>query len=226
MNYLYELIKGVDWSDFFKEDSCSKEEVQLKLFKSHVYKLHGDLELSTRIEMTSQYNKCKWGVLIATDIASRGLDFRGVKWIVHFDLHREIKEYVNRIGRTARLNDKGSSLAFCMENEGEYPHRLREGGMEVKELLSQGLIQCFMDDIHSYFHVTQKVKGKQALIYIFAFLRTLLRDYLLYDTSLISLANKAFLSSVRAYAGHYVNVADLFNYKNINLTHLVHYIYY
>lgn len=68
--------------------------------------LHGDMEHPTRKQMFSGFNEAKMGILISTDVAARGLDFKGVNWIVHYDVNREVKEYVNRIGRTARLNQE------------------------------------------------------------------------------------------------------------------------
>ena len=53
-------------------------------------------------------------MLVCTDVASRGLDFKGVSLVVHFDLSSQIKEYVNRVGRTARIAQSGQSLSFVM----------------------------------------------------------------------------------------------------------------
>jgi superfamily II DNA/RNA helicase len=75
-----------------------------RLFKGNVYKLNGDMDHSVRKEMFNGFNTAKSGILISTDVAARGLDFQGIHWVVHYDVNREIKEYVNRIGRTARLN--------------------------------------------------------------------------------------------------------------------------
>lgn len=60
------------------------------------------------------FNNSKEGVLFATGVASRGLDFKDIDWVLHFDLEPELKSYINRVGRTARLNKKGKSLAFVL----------------------------------------------------------------------------------------------------------------
>ena len=65
----------------------------------------------------NEYNIDKTGILIATDVASRGLDFQEVDWIIHYDINPDIKEYVNRIGRTARIDNIGNSILFLMKNE-------------------------------------------------------------------------------------------------------------
>ena len=65
--------------------------------------------------------------LVCTDVASRGLDFKGVTWVVHFDLSSQIKEYVNRVGRTARMAQSGQSLCFVMSPcEDAYVDHMRE----------------------------------------------------------------------------------------------------
>lgn len=55
--------------------------------------------------------------MICTDVASRGLDFKHVSWIVQYDLTSSVKEYVNRVGRTARIATQGSVLNFVMTEE-------------------------------------------------------------------------------------------------------------
>lgn len=68
----------------------------------------------------------KGGVLVCTDVASRGLDFKGVAWILQYDLSSQIKEYINRVGRTARIASSGSSLCFVMPNELGYADHLKK----------------------------------------------------------------------------------------------------
>jgi len=58
--------------------------------------------------------------MICTDVAARGLDFLGVKFVIQMDINRELKEYVNRIGRTARLNERGASIMFVLPSEMAY----------------------------------------------------------------------------------------------------------
>lgn len=60
------------------------------------------------------FDKADHSILICTDVASRGLDFKKVEWILQYDLSSSIKDYVNRVGRTARIASSGSSLCFVM----------------------------------------------------------------------------------------------------------------
>lgn len=80
----------------------------------HVYKLHGDMDHAERKKNFFGFDKAEHSILICTDVASRGLDFKKVEWIVQFDLSSSVKDYVNRVGRTARIATSGSSLCFIM----------------------------------------------------------------------------------------------------------------
>jgi superfamily II DNA/RNA helicase len=62
------------------------------------------MDHKTRKMMFAEFAKTKKGVLITTDLSTRGLNFENVGYVVQFDLHSQIKEYVNRIGRTARMS--------------------------------------------------------------------------------------------------------------------------
>ena len=90
------------------------------LFDGNIYKLHGDMEHGSRKENFFGFDKsrgekeCQGAVLICTDVASRGLDFKNVAWILQYDLSSQPKEYVNRVGRTARIASQGSSLCLLM----------------------------------------------------------------------------------------------------------------
>lgn len=59
-------------------------------------------------------------MLVCTDVASRGLDFKNVEWVVQWDLSSSIKDYVNRVGRTARIAANGQSICFVLPSENQY----------------------------------------------------------------------------------------------------------
>lgn len=86
------------------------------VFEDAVFSLHGKMPHGERKVSFSKFDKLEAGILISTDVASRGLDFKGVKWVVQFDVHPSLKEYANRIGRTARLNENGSSVILVNQD--------------------------------------------------------------------------------------------------------------
>lgn len=104
-------------------DKIEEEKVDYQnLYDGLVFKLHGDMDHADRKVNFFGFDKAEEGsLLICTDVASRGLDFKRVDWVVQWDMSSQIKEYVNRVGRTARIASAGQSLCFVMEpNELEY----------------------------------------------------------------------------------------------------------
>lgn len=80
--------------------------------------IHSDRTLAQRREALEGFRSGKYRVLIATDIASRGLDVKGIELVVNFDLPDEIENYVHRIGRTGRAGYKGQAITLATPEEG------------------------------------------------------------------------------------------------------------
>ena len=74
--------------------------------------LHGKLDQQTRLKRLSDFHKGKIRVLLATDVASRGLDVVGLPAVVNYDLPRSTADFVHRIGRTGRAGQKGTAITF------------------------------------------------------------------------------------------------------------------
>ncbi len=79
--------------------------------------LHGGKNQDDRERALGNFKDKAIKVLIATDIASRGIDVEGVSHIINFDLPLEIESYVHRIGRTGRAGKDGIAISFCDPNE-------------------------------------------------------------------------------------------------------------
>lgn len=77
-----------------------------------VDRLHGDMPQTLRERVMDSYRRGNLNVLVATDIAARGLDIDDVDVVVNFELPREPEDYVHRIGRTARAGRKGRAVSF------------------------------------------------------------------------------------------------------------------
>ena len=77
-----------------------------------VDRLHGDMPQTLRERVMDSYRKGNLNVLVATDIAARGLDIDDVDVVVNFELPRDPEDYVHRIGRTARAGRKGKAVTF------------------------------------------------------------------------------------------------------------------
>lgn len=55
--------------------------------------------------------------MVATDVASRGLDVNDITYVINYDVPKNVEDYIHRIGRTGRAGKKGRSIAFINENE-------------------------------------------------------------------------------------------------------------
>jgi ATP-dependent RNA helicase RhlE len=79
--------------------------------------IHGNKSQNARERALADFKNNKTHVLVATDIASRGIDVDGITHVVNYDLTHEPETYVHRIGRTARAGAKGAAVAFCDPEE-------------------------------------------------------------------------------------------------------------
>lgn len=75
--------------------------------------------------MYDEFKKCKCGILICTDIGSRGLDFEDTKIIILFDIANSLKDYINRVGRTARIGKEGAAISLLYFQENDYGNMLK-----------------------------------------------------------------------------------------------------
>lgn len=82
--------------------------------------LHGDKAQSHRQAILEEFRSGETPVLIATDLAARGIDIEEISHIINFDLPNEAETFVHRIGRTARAGASGSALSFCDPTEKAY----------------------------------------------------------------------------------------------------------
>jgi ATP-dependent RNA helicase RhlE len=82
--------------------------------------IHGNKSQPQRERALAEFKAGKVKILIATDIAARGIDVSGVSHVVNFELPNVPEQYVHRIGRTARAGAAGVAIAYCAEDERAY----------------------------------------------------------------------------------------------------------
>lgn len=83
----------------------------------HAAAIHGNKSQNARTKALNRFKSGDISVLVATDIASRGIDVDGVSHVFNFDIPHESESYVHRIGRTGRAGAEGKAIAFCYEEE-------------------------------------------------------------------------------------------------------------
>lgn len=80
--------------------------------------IHSNRSLSQRKEALEGFKFGKYRVLVATDIASRGIDVKGIELVINFDLPENPEDYVHRIGRTGRAGMAGKAISFALPDQG------------------------------------------------------------------------------------------------------------
>jgi len=79
--------------------------------------IHSNRSLGQRREALEGFKSGKYKVLVATDIASRGIDVTGIELVINYDLPEDAENYVHRIGRTARAGHRGHAISFAMPDQ-------------------------------------------------------------------------------------------------------------
>jgi len=89
----------------------------LKINKVDAVAIHGGLAQNKRSRMMELFNNAKIGVLVCTDVAARGLHIEDVSHIYNYEIPRDAKDYIHRIGRTARVGKYGKVINLLSEND-------------------------------------------------------------------------------------------------------------
>ena len=159
-----------------------------------VAEIHGKQKQAKRTSTFFDFCKAKTGVLVCTDVAARGLDIPKVDWIIQYDPPDDPREYIHRVGRTARGADltKGqhNALMFLMPEE-----------LGFLRYLKQAKVQ-----LHEYEFPSSKLANVQS-----ALTRLVERNYYLHKA-----ARDAYRSYLLAYASH--SHKDIFNVHSLDLT--------
>ncbi len=110
---------------------------------------HGNKSQGARQRALSNFKKRSTRVLVATDIAARGLDVRDLPFVVNFDLPDCPETYVHRIGRTGRAGAKGSALTFCDSGERDQLKNIRKISKTAIEVIEGHPFVTSASAVHS-----------------------------------------------------------------------------
>ena len=89
----------------------------LRYHKLRVGHIHGDIKQDTRNHIMVQFRDGKFDVLIASDVAARGLDVKDVDLVINFDMAQNLEDYIHRIGRTGRAGAEGAAISLITHKD-------------------------------------------------------------------------------------------------------------
>ncbi|KAL5183643.1 DEAD-box ATP-dependent RNA helicase 27 [Glycine soja] len=162
----------------------------LNLIQLNCSSIHGKQKQQSRTTTFFDFCKAEKGILLCTDVAARGLDIPAVDWIVQYDPPDEPKEYIHRVGRTARgEGGKGNALLFLIPEELQFLRYLKAAKVPVKE----------------YAYDEKKVANVQSH----------LENLVVNNFYLNKMAKEAYRSYILAYNSH--SMKDIFNIHHLDL---------
>lgn len=121
---LYHLIRNENLNNLlvFTRTKHGADNVVKALKKNGVNAeaIHGDKSQNARVRALDGFKNQSVSVLVATDIAARGIDIESLPYVINFDLPNIPETYVHRIGRTGRAGNEGLAISFCSKDERPY----------------------------------------------------------------------------------------------------------
>ncbi len=101
--------------------------------------IHGDKSQQERDETLADFKANRIPILVATDVAARGLDVKDIRMVINFDMPNNIEDYIHRIGRTGRAGAKGTAVSFFTDKAAKMAKELVEILYEAKQEVPQAL---------------------------------------------------------------------------------------
>jgi ATP-dependent RNA helicase DDX49/DBP8 len=116
-------------------------EYLLRLLDHRVTSLHSGLNHTDRTNNLARFRARAARILVATDVASRGLDIPTVGLVINYDIPRDPDTYIHRVGRTARAGRRGTSICLVGQRDVELIHAIedRVGGAQMEEYKEEGV---------------------------------------------------------------------------------------
>ncbi|RIA91764.1 P-loop containing nucleoside triphosphate hydrolase protein, partial [Glomus cerebriforme] len=186
--------------------SISKIIPEAKLFR-----LHGDLSQNVRTTVFNEFSHSNSGILFCTDVAARGLDLPDVAKIIQYDPPTDLKDYVHRVGRTARLGKEGEAILFLLPSEIEYINVLKSQKIFAEPVQVKTLLKSL---------VTPNKRNNKGYELVATDIQLDFEGYVLSNSKRTILAQKAYSSHIRAYATHISLEKHIFHVKKLHLGHI------
>ncbi|KAK2196750.1 bifunctional Helicase superfamily 1-2 [Babesia duncani] len=180
--------------------------------KIPIFMLHGNMEPNDRAGYISDFIKRNCGLLISTDVASRGLNLEHVNRVIQYDPPQQLEEYIHRSGRSARLGGKGNAILLLMTHEHHFVEELRKRGITAREI-KHGKVWSWVEQQYIPKYL-KNFKGD-----LIGFLRNSFCNLVRNESHLLPLAQQAFKSSLQSYKTYSKELRRIFDFRKLHLGH-------
>jgi ATP-dependent RNA helicase DDX3X len=125
----------------FAERKRSVDQIEDYLYDEGraVVAIHGDREMHNRLAALGEFTSGKAQILVATDVAARGIDIPSVAHVINIDLPTDVDSYIHRIGRTGRAGRRGIATSFWNEGNDQFLAQLCQHFKANKQGIPEGL---------------------------------------------------------------------------------------
>ena len=138
------LIKKEKWKQalVFTRTKHGANRLTKKLIQAHIpaVAIHGNKTQNYRTRALDDFKKNRVRILVATDVAARGIDIKNMNQVINFDLPTVAKDYVHRIGRTGRAGESGKAISFVSSEQFELLDAIQK---LLKQTLEQHIVEGF-----------------------------------------------------------------------------------
>ncbi|XP_054162662.1 ATP-dependent RNA helicase DDX42-like [Oppia nitens] len=142
-----------------KKANAEELATNLKTHDMEVVLLHGDMNQIERNKVITEFKRKQVSILVATDVAARGLDITHVKTVVNYDMARDIDTHTHRIGRTGRAGEKGVAYTLVTDKDTEFAGHLVRNLEGANQLVPDKLLALAMQ---SQWFKKSRFRGKNA----------------------------------------------------------------
>ncbi|XP_054629740.1 probable ATP-dependent RNA helicase DDX31 isoform X2 [Dunckerocampus dactyliophorus] len=187
-------------------------------------RLHGNMHQEERCEVFQNFSSAACGVLLCTDVAARGLDLPHVTWILQYTPPSTAAEYVHRVGRTARIGARGSSLLFLTPAESAFISELANHNISLAEMKLLDILSTLMrDDTYKgrgKYHSKSSSKAREQETRERAtVLQTHFENFVHADAKSVQNAKRALQSYLRSYTSYPAHLKHVFHIHALHLGH-------
>ncbi|KAK0165929.1 hypothetical protein PV328_004405 [Microctonus aethiopoides] len=141
-----------------KKSNAEELANNIKLKEYDVLLLHGDMDQIERNKVITAFKKQEISILVATDVAARGLDIPHIKTVINYDVARDIDTHTHRIGRTGRAGEKGTAYTLVTEKDKEFAGHLVRNLEGANQEVPKSLMDLAMQS--SWFRKSRFKGGK------------------------------------------------------------------